>query len=216
MATNTENIDLMMSRLGQRRSERVRADAIAELNAAIVDKERQPFIPWFLAGTEQVAVSTGETFKLISNNYLREVEDTQPYYMLDGRPKRLLKVTVEELDLYNGSATAPEVYTIIGNEFHFRPMADEPRTIFVRCYTRSADPIVDNDQETSNPWLINAFEYITSAALKKVAGLHIKDQEGAANFTALETQHRRELYTFHESRIHVGQDYFVGGISNGT
>lgn len=214
MATNAEILDLGMSRLGQRSSTRVRADLLLEINNSIETLERGTFLPWFLESVTSLSVVTDDTSAALSANFLREVEDTRPYYTLSGTvyylEKRLYGVLVGE------APTGVDLYAIRGTTFHFRKAADQAYTINVLTYNKSNDPLVDNATAASNVWLLNAQDWILYHALVKVAALHVGFQEGGTNFADLANGAKIDLYNYHESRTHTNQDYFVGGASDGS
>lgn len=213
MATNAEKIEQMMSRLGQRTSQRVRTDLVAELNTAIEHLETQPFIPWFLRTTSFLTLPEGSTVVSLPSNYLREREEFLPYYSYDGTNYYIEKRLLGALPGFKPIISTPEVYAIDGGQFHFRPAAPEEIEVTFTHYSRSNDPVLDNDEEVTNPWLIEAFEYVSCVTLKNIATFHVQNLPLGEIFASLEFRYYGQLYKYHESRIHEGQDYYVGGAS---
>jgi len=196
MTTNTELIDQAMSRLGQRKSERVKTDVIMEINTAIENLEKATFRPWFLEKTATLSVVLNDTFKALPDDFLIEAEESRPYFVLEGTvhflTKRFFGMLVGE--------DPPELryYAIRGNDFHFR------------------FPVVDNTTPVSNLWLLNAKDWVFGKALGVVAAFHIHNNELAVSMSAAEIAARNDLYVFHEARINENQDFEVGGASDGT
>lgn len=214
MTTNAELLNQAMSRLGQRKSTRVRADVVTEINTAIEVLERGTFRPWFLEKTATLAVVKDDTFAALPTDFLIEAEEVRPYFVLEGKvhylTKRFYGMLVGE--------TPPEVryYAIRGNDFHFRRPADIAYSIIVPYYAQTNDLLVDDTTDVSNPWLLNAQDWVFGKALGVVAAFHVHNQELAVNFSAAERQAKSDIYIFHEARINENQDFEVGGSSGGT
>lgn len=215
MATNSELLNEAMSRLGQRSSTRVRADVVVEINKAINRFERGTFLPWFLEEEDSLVFASGESSKALDTNFLREAEDTRPFYTLEGTvyflEKRLYGVLMGM-----GAETSVKYYAIRGETFYIRMEAEQAYTITVPSYWKQNDPFVDNATEVSNEWLLSAHDWVVNEALAKVAALHLHNQKLAADLKGDATSAKNELYVYHESRVHTNQDYFVGGSSDGS
>lgn len=214
MTTNAGILDLAMARLGSRRSPAVRSNLLNEINASILTLERGAFFPWFLQNTASLVVSADLTFAALPSDFALEQEDTRPYYTLEGTvyylTKRLYAV------LQGETPTTVKYYAIQGSTLHFRKATEQQLTITLLYYAKTDAGVLDNSTEASNLWLLNARDWVLAMALKNVAALHLKDMELAAGFSGMEQQAKRELYIYHESRVHQNQDYEVGGSSDGT
>jgi hypothetical protein len=215
--TNAELIEQLMSRLGQRRSTRVREDLVTEVTSAIEDLEVEPFVPWFLESTATLAFSEGLTFVDLPADFSIERESTRPYYVLEGTTYYLTKMVSGAIFGYTTSNTAPQRYSIIGNEIHIRPVADQDYTIYLPYYAKTnASGFDDNANQISNVWLLEAKEWVANKALAIVAGQHLQNERLEAKFLALEMRHKRQIYSKHIAREAQNQDYQVGGASDGT
>lgn len=215
--TNAELIELMMSRLGQRKSTRVRADLILEVSAAIEDLEAEPFVPWFLQATASLEFLEGSAFVSLPEDFAIERESARPYYVLEGTTHYLTKTVSGAIFNYTSSTTAPQKYAIIGDEMFIRPVADQDYTIYLPYYAKTgASGFADNSDEISNVWLIEAREWVVNKALAIVAGQHIQNAEMEAKFFALEGRHKRKVYSKHIAREAQNQDYEVGGATDGS
>ena len=213
---NSEQIDIWMSRLGQRKSQRLRTDLVAEINAAIQDLESQPFVPWFLQKTATLSVATGDSFKDLPSDFFIEREGTRPYYVLEGTTYFMRKMISGAIFGFTTTSTRPIRYSLTGNEFHFRPVADQAYSILVPYYGKTGGGVLDDSNEVSNLWILNATEWIANKALKVTARTHAQNQPLAADFAALEIQAKNNLYRLHEAREHVNQEYEMGGVSDGS
>ena len=215
MATNTVLLDQMMSRLGQRKSQRLRADLIAEVNQAVQELERKPFIPWFLEQALPLAFASG-TASVAIPNFIREVEETRPYYVQESQITYLAKTLRGTLYAHETALTSPQIYTLTGDtNMEIRPVPTKDYTINILVYAKSNDAIADNTNEASNPWLLNAFDYLAETALERTARFHMRDMKAADEHGKAAARMLNDLYAFHESRVHTNQDYYVGG-SSGT
>jgi hypothetical protein len=212
--TNAQLIDQAMSRLGQRKSTRVRSDIVSEINTAINTLERGDFHPWFLEETATLSVVSGESFKVLPTDYLIEADDSRPYFIESGTTyfltKRFYGVLMGE--------TPPELrfYAIRGEEFHFRMVADKAYTIYVPYYAKQTGNLVDDDTVVSNKWLIEAFDWTISEALKVVASVHLHSTELAQTHAAIALRAKRDIFKHHEARVNKNQDFEVGGATDGS
>ena len=209
-------IDLGMARLGQRTSTVVRSQLLTEIKKTIQRLERGPFLPWFLERTIQLNVTENDTYVSLGNFFLREAEESRPYYVLDGTVYYLTKRYYGAL--LGETPTSIKYYAIRGTEFHFRMAADQSYTINVPAYFK--DPwqteITDTYVTTESLWLLNALDWVLEDALSKVAALHLHDMEKAQLHMAAAAMAKKELYVYHESRVHENQDFEVGGATDGS
>lgn len=213
---NSELITQWMSRLGQRKSTRVREDLLTEINSAIIMLERKPFIPWFLQKTAQLQINADVSTLNLPLDFSLERENTRPYFVEEGTVYYLTKVIAGKIYGYTTGSTRPQAYALIGDTIEFRPIADKSYTLMLRYYATTSGGVLDDDLEVSNLWLLNAPEWIASKACKMTARFHLQNQPLAADFQALELMEKRETYNYHEAREHQNQDYIVGGISDGS
>jgi hypothetical protein len=216
MTTNSELIDQWMSRLGQRTSTRVRADLVSEVNSAIKDLEVQPFVPWFLQKTATLSISTDDVLAALPSDFIIEREGHRPYYTREGTVHYLTKMVAGMIYGYTTTEVRPMRYAIDGNNFLFRPVADQAYTIYVPYYGKTGGGFVDDSADISNIWLLNAEEWVGAKALKMTAGTHLQNKGLAADFVGLEAAQKAAVYKLHIARESQNQDYEVGGISDGS
>lgn len=216
MTTNAELIDQWMSRLGQRTSTRVRADLVAEVNSAIRNLESEAFMPWFLQSTLTLNVAIDESFRLLPTDFVIEREGTRPYYVLEGTVYYLRKMISGAIFGHVTENTRPTRYSIIGNEFHFRPVADQAYAINIPYYAKTGGGIAYDQAEVDNLWLLNAEDWVAYKALKTTAGFHLQNTQKAADFAQMEHSEKLSIYKLHQAREAQNQDYEVGGISDGS
>lgn len=217
MATNKALIDQWMSRLGQRTSTRVREDLVSEVVSAIQDLEAEPFIPWFLQATASLNFAADDSFKSLPNDFAIEREGSRPYYVLEGTTYFLTKMVSGAIYGYTTEKTRPVRYSLVGDEFHIRPVADQSYTIYVPYYAKTDGAgFSDDSVDVSNIWLLEAREWVANKALAIVAGQHLQNERMEQKFFALEGRHKRKVYNKHIAREAQNQDYEVGGASDGS
>jgi hypothetical protein len=107
----------------------------------------------------------------------------------------------------------PEGYAILGDHLYFGPTPDQAYAYKLPYYKHTV-PIVDDNAEVSNKWLIDFFNYTTLATLHFFALTHLQGTEIAQKI-------RPELdYAFDgfaravESRKHANMDYLLGDQEN--
>ena len=204
-----------MSRLGQRTSTRVRADVIAEINTTINRLERAPFLPWFLEVDATLDVSSGDSSVALPTNFLREAEESRPYYTMEGTVYYLTKRFYAALP-GESDASSVKFYAIRGETFYFRQVADRAYAITLPYISAQTGNLVDNADDVSNLWLLRAHDWVVNEALAKVAAFHLSNLELAGTLKGDAAETKRDLYNYHESRINLNQDYQVGGSSDGS
>ncbi len=214
MTTNSELLDNALSRLGQRKSTRVREDTIAEINEAIDNLERGSFFPWFLQKTVTLSFVSGDSFKPLPADFAIEQEDTRPFYTQESA---IFYLTKRFFGTLQGEApTFVKFYAVHGNDFHIRMPAEKDYSITVLYNARTGGGFVDDTNDVSNLWLIDAKEWVLSMALAKVARFHLQNTPLAADFVGMEAKAKRDLYNYHESRVNLNQDFEVGGATDGS
>lgn len=216
MPTNAEVLDQAMARLGNRRSDTLRASVLSEINTAIDDLERGKFFPWFLQDIAELSISVGDTYKALPSNFAREEEETRPYYVdSEGNTQYLTKRFYAVLQ---GETPLKHLtyYAIRGNNIHFQLAATGAVTLYVPYYARQTGNMGDNSAEVSNLWLINARNWVLGKALTVVASNVLQNKELAGRMAAFEKKAMDDIFVYHESREHTNHDYEVGGVSDGS
>lgn len=215
MSTNKELIDQAMARLGSRKSQRLRDSVVQEINTAIDVLERGTFLPWFLQETATLVIPANTPFVTLPDNFAREQEDTRPYYF-EGTTKVSFLTKRLHPQLMQSDISTLSLYSINGNEFHVRTVSTIEQTIYLEYYAKATGNLVDDENAISNPWLIDAKDWVLGKALKTAALGAGGNRQLASDMAELETAARNDVYAFHESRVHTNQDYEVGGSTNGS
>lgn len=213
---NSEQLDVWMSRLRSRKSVNLRADVVAEVNAAIVDLERKPFIPWFLEVNTPLTLALDSGNVALPANFSLEREGWRPYYVLEGTVYYLTKRVEGKVVGHVTEKTSPQIYGIIGDTLEFRPLADQEYTLNFYYYARTDGGFADDGSAVSNLWLLNVPEWVFAKAAVIVARMHLRNEELARDMAQLEIRSKTDAYKYHEARKHQNQDYEVGGASDGT
>ena len=214
MATNSELLDQAMSRLGQRSSTRVRSDIVAEINTTIDRLERAPFLPWFLEQDATLSISTNDTSEALPSDFLREATETRPWYTEDGDTYYLEKRFYAALQ--QETPTSLKYYAIKGETFYFKKTADKAYTVTLPYYAAQTGDFADNSSDVSNLWLLRAHDWVVNEALSKVAAFHVQNEKLAIALRADASSAKWDIINYHESRENEGQDFFVGGASDGS
>ena len=214
MSTNAQFIDQAMGRLGQRTSPKIRANVLEEINTAIDDLERGTFFPWFLEKTATLNLVVDETFQALPSYWVIEADETRPYYVENGLVYYLTKRFYGAL--LGEVPTTLKFYAIRGTEFHFRKVADKAYTVIIPYYAKTVDPLVDDATAVSNLWLLEAKNWIMGKALSVVAATNLQNLPLATTMAALEVKSRIEVFNYHEARLNQGQDFEVGGATDGS
>ena len=214
MTTNAEVIDQAMSRLGKRASTRLRADVLTEINAAIDAAEKAPFLPWFLQDLGSISATSSATSASLPADFLREEEDTRPYYVLSGTNYYLSKRLYNMLE--GETPTSLSLYSIRGTTFYYKAAPSDALTIYLPYYKSVGGDLADDGSAVSNLWLLNARNYILAKALHMVASTVVRDDNLAREQAALRTDAWRDLVAFHESIQVENLDAYVGGASDGS
>ena len=200
----------MLARLGFRKSDNVRALCVSELNASIQEHERGTFHPWFLEKSWEDTMQANSAFIEHPDDWLLEVEDSGFLIQLPNGTwaGNLNKISYEELQkkYINTDPSLPQAYALFGTKFYLGPIPNTSYN-FHFTYIAKTEPIVDNQDEASNKWLMGGFNMITFHALTQVAlgGVGAKDKIGT--FAARYTEARQSTYKYHESRQSTNRNY---------
>jgi hypothetical protein len=221
---NSEVLDLMMARLGDRRAPLLRARLLIELNQKIRELEKGAVIPWFLETRYEGVTVIDQDSITVPTNFLREVEDGRfRVQNIGGAWKPLKKIPLERLErLAEGwdceeqippENSIPLVYSLNGNRFYFAPTPDAVYPLRVQIYTRST-AIADTAVEVTNSWLLEYFNYTTLSALSIVANLHAQSMEVAQKIDKELKLAADSFWRDVEARQHVNMDYLLDNTEN--
>lgn len=208
---NSEALDLMIKRLGNRKNF-PREELLMELNLKIKEKERGSFLPWFLEATHEVEIVPPASYIELPADFLREFEGGQLELVTAAGyttypVKRSYEVITQTYKDYV-EAGPPGAYAIYGGRLYLAPRPDTTYLVSLPYLRKSAE-VVDDATEVSD-WLAEAFNFITYAALMDIAANNLKDDNSAQKFSGLANAAFVELYKYHESRQHTNADYNIG------
>lgn len=180
MATNAENITLMMGRLGGRSSPPLRLIVLAELNKQIRELERGATRPWFMESRLDGNLTANQDYIAIPATFLDEIEEgTFRLYntqCLKWIPLRKLDYDQLQYKSENCAAAFPEYYAMKGDRVYFGATPDAGYAYRWEAFVRST-PVIDNAVESSNPWLLEFFDLVSLITIDRVARLHIRSAE---------------------------------------
>lgn len=211
MATNAANLDLMMSRLGGRASPVLRTLVLAELNKQIRECERSPTKPWFLEDRLDGSLTPDQDYIDIPATFLSEVEEGsfRLYEPNVAKWVPLRKVDYDQLDenvIDSTNDTFPLQYAMRGSKIFFNVTPDAAYDYRWECNVRTT-AVSDNATESTNPWLVEFFDYISLVTLDKIARLHIRSAELIENLREPLTQARDSYWREVEARQQTNRDY---------
>lgn len=212
MATNAENIALTMQRLGSRSSPTLRAQILAEMNKAIRELERGPTKPWFMESRLTGVLVVGQDYIEQPATFLGEHEEGSLRLRdISTTPSKWGALTKEDYDAIQYKAEncdpgKPCAYALMGTRVYFDREADLAYPYRWEAMVRTT-LIVDNTVESTNPWLTEFFDLISLSAAMKVARLHIKSAELAAELRPELDQARDSFWRECESRQQVNRNY---------
>lgn len=208
---NSEVLDVMISRLGNRKNF-PREELLRELNLKIEEKERGSFLPWFLESVHEVTITPPASYIELPADFLREFEGGQLELVTAAgyttypvkRPYEVITQTYKDYV----EAGVPGAYAIYAGRLYLAPRPDVEYLVSLPYIRRSTTVLDDNSQVTD--WLANAFNFIIYATLVDVAANNLKDDNSATKFANLANSAFVELYKYHESRQHTNADYNIG------
>lgn len=210
MATNAQNIDLTMQRLGSRSSPTLRAWVIQEMNKAIRELERGPTKPWFMEGRLEGTLTANQDYLTIPATFLEEVEEGS-FRILDSRCnkwKALIKLDYDQLQhkSENCDPALPCYYALRGNRVYFGATPDLAYAYRWEATVRTT-PVADNTSESTNEWLVEFFDLVSLITADKVLRLHIKSFDIADSLAGLLNQARDDFWRACEARQQKNRDY---------
>jgi hypothetical protein len=179
MTSNSEVIDMIIRRLGNRRSSpQLRQVIAAELRTFISMKEKDMKEPPFFLETVWETTVTGLSVDLPAN-FLRELEEHVMSCTSDGC---IFEVTKRIPDFVRSMAISelaqrPHYYSILGDKLYFGPGLDKPYLITLP-YARKSEVFVDNGLATTD-WVLHAENAVMLSVQHTLALDILQDQEMA-------------------------------------
>ncbi len=200
-------ITLLLNRLGRRKDTSLRESALDEMNMAKRRLEKGRFLPWFLGKwVTEVIAAAQETYTLPAD-FLAEEEDTQ-ILLTGGEVRSILKKGTHDVleKKYGVETGTPRYYSVVGGSLYFWPI---PATeVSMRFYYMAAQPdFVDTATAVTNPWLLNASDWLLAEAGTRIAGFHIMKPDLAKLMASAAAEAKDNIMVVHEARKHVNTDY---------
>jgi len=217
---NSAMLANIMQRFGNRRSLALRETVLYELNRKIEQREQGDILPWFMeaywrnTSTPSAVTVAGQNFIELPPNFIREIEEGV-FKVLNTNvsPTKwfaMNKVSLEDLEAATESSDPqlPVAYAIFGTQFIFGPTPNAVYQLKLPYSARSL-PISDNNDEATNPWIINFYNFITLDTIDLVARTHTKDPQMVQQIGP-ELQEATDLFwRAVEARQHVNRDYLL-------
>jgi len=208
---NSEVLDLMMKRLGDRKAQVLRAQVLIELNKKISQLEQGSTLPWFLEDRWNGQMVANQDYVDLPADFLREFEEGR-FKVLnnEGKWSPLTRVSLEQLEEETDGVDPqlPAGYAFFGEKVYFGPVPDKAYQFKLPIYRRS-NQILDDSNEVTNKWLLNFFNYVTLEVLHIVATLHTRDFTLATNINSELLSARDTYWRAVEARMHTNRDYLL-------
>lgn len=214
LSTNSEYIDLLMSRLGARQNPRLRSMVTMEFQLMQATLEQGSFIPWFLQRDIPVALDIGVTSYDLPDGFLREIESL-PWELSGndiGTPvlkKKQLDWLLEKCD--EEAIGQPVFYGVSKDWFLVYPAADiAGYSVSVRGYF--AQDLISDTSAPANLWLTKGSSWLLNEVGSIVSRTHIQNPRLAEQFAKEAQKARLDLIAATEARQATNIDYSDQGI----
>lgn len=194
-----------------------RSDRTSEIVNALIDAqqvlESELILPWFLQSeVSMISTVSGEERVPLPGDFIQEWED-DPLWYFNGSATDpqdawvpLAKEDLEYLRETLPGSGSPLAYQLDTSYFRIFPTPDDTYTLKM-IYYKQDDTLETNIE---NKWLFHIPQLLIGIAGKEIA-TGLRDNEAAAAFTALETEHRQKLFLKNEARRHSSRRYIMGG-----
>ena len=205
---NSEYIDKLMRRLGQKTSQDLRKATLADLNFAIRSLETKAFIPWFLETREALPIQKDETEIDLPKGFIREVESQEQMILGAEENTAVHKILPE--DLRRKARTfvkgVPKYYALEGDKILVFPTPEEMTYLRFHFFEES-DEVKDDNKEATNKWLVKVPNLMLSFAGYYISAYETVNDALARKFQESFALEWRELRRAHEARQHTNVDY---------
>lgn len=201
MTTNSEVIERVLKRLGNRSSEDLRAYAELEIQTKIQEYEQGPLLPWFLEIEQPLqAVVDTETVDLPAD-FLREVEGGGlRIQTVDGVWQQLTKLPLDKMrkEVADEDSGLPEAYAMLGSYIYLAPIPDSAYALRLVYYRRSVE--FQDSADTATDWCAHATNLVVYGAAAQIAAAYILNDQLAGSLAVLEERAKQALYMDTEAR----------------
>jgi hypothetical protein len=211
---NSEVLDHMLVRFGDRKSPSLRSNLLIELNEKLRQLDQSELIPWFNEKRWETNLVATQPYLDLPSDFIREVEEGKfKIRNTNVSPNLwtpLVKVSLEKLEeeTENFDPALPAGYALFGKRVYFGPTPDQAYAIKLPYYGRSGS-ILDDAAEVTNEWLINFYNFITLDTIDLVARTKVRDEK-LVNLIGNElVQAHEHMSRAIEARQHVNMDYLL-------
>lgn len=208
LSLNASYVTLLLQRLGRRKDTSLRESALDEMNMAKARLEQGRFLPWFLGKSISVTFPAGVRSYVLPADFLSEEEDFQ--FRLEGPTDSFytIKKGIQDVlqEQFKEREGIPKYYSILGNELQLWPLPDIQYTSAFYYKARQAS-FTDAATTVTNPWLLNAADWLLMEAGVRLAGFHLQNPNLAKLCAAAAAEAKDNLLVIHEAREHVNVNY---------
>lgn len=216
--TASKILDLLMSRLGDRREPELRALCLLEMALAQETVlEAGPVLPWFLITEEAVTTTTVNDHRVeLPDDFIREVDDGEyPLYYrpADGSSDVVLtKGSFSELRAKNwGERDTPMGYALRGEYLMIFPKPQEEHILVLPGYYARQTPPSDSDS-FENVWCKWAPDLLMSVTGEIVAAQHLQNVDPIVvqSFSNIKVEAYNRLSRMETAREEANRDRSMG------
>ena len=211
---NNDDFFSYVALLVSRSDSTARTYSVLACEVVLQNLDNSPFHPWFLeqyADLTCAGDSVDNTVALPSD-FLDFKEDGYIWYFpVSGDKSIINRGFLEDLeDVYaNQDAAHPvEACALAGSTMYLGPTPDEAGHVKF-WYTQSTTAPADITTAITNPWILNAADYVAHRVAEKVARDRLRNPKRADELMATATTLRTELFRMNEGRKHSNMDYEV-------
>jgi len=210
--TGQQALDRIMARCGNRTSQVLRANALAEMAMIQENLELGQLLPWWLIANDQaLGVVANARTVATPTGFIREI-DEQAWRLFDsGVEHELVKKDYKELNtLWGSAATAslPQNYALLGGLFYVFPIPTADLSGSMSFYKKQPAPT--DDAAATDAWLVNAPDLLIGETGVVIASQYLKDTELAGIFAALQTKAWMRINFENTARAEANRDRNMG------
>lgn len=216
---NSEVLDLIQGRLGNRTGSVIRTKVLSELNEKIRQLELRETLPWFLEDIWEPTAIASQDYIALPSDFLRLNDETNVEVrnttITPPQWSKLVKVSYAKLreETANAEAQLPAGFAFYGERMYLGPTPDTTYAFRVPYFKRTA-PLVDNSSAVSNKWLLEFFNYVTLDTIMFLAKTHLRDVQLQRNIVDELRDARAGVILAVEARLHAGREYLLDDVEN--
>lgn len=175
-----EAVSFLKTRMKNNQSAELDAIIHTEMNfVQLQELERGPFFPWFLETELADAVTAPDEYRVaLPEDFICEVEEQDLWVVVEGKPRKLTKVSSDTATAAQLEYGIPKGYDIRGKYFLMFPTPDAEYTLRMTYIARQ--PLLA--EGTTNAWLDEAGQWFLGRTGENISLNVLGDMELAQRF----------------------------------